>query len=141
MLGTYRLQDPNGRELAALVHDNRLIQANIRTTEELRKLWASPAAKDTLRQQNSRLELIPSEPENTDALECYLMEVDPDEPDLEPLEIDSRKRKRDSDESAKEVDQGKRRKGDLIIRIPQKCWMEQIVLDEATRRNAMPSSS
>ena len=38
LLGTYRLQDPSGRELAALVHGNRLIKANIRTAEELRDL-------------------------------------------------------------------------------------------------------
>lgn len=141
MLGTYRLQDPNGRELSALVHGYRLIQANIRTTDELRKLWGSPSARDALRQQNSRLELIPSESENTDELERYLMEVDPDEPDLESLQIDSRKRTRDSDESTHEVGSGKQRKGDLIVKIPRKRWQEQIALDEATGRNAAPSSS
>ena len=46
MLGTYRLQDPNGRELAALVHGNRLVKANISSADELRKLWAAPATKD-----------------------------------------------------------------------------------------------
>ena len=92
MLGTYRLQDPNGKELAALVHGHRLIQANIRTTDELRKLWASPSAKDALRRQNAHLELIPADPENTKALEQYLMEVDADELDPEPLP-NSRKRK------------------------------------------------
>ena len=40
LLGTYRLQDPNGRELAALVHGNRLIKPNISTADELRDLWA-----------------------------------------------------------------------------------------------------
>jgi len=92
MLGTYRLQDPNGKELAALVHGHRLIQANIQTTDELRKLWASPSAKDALRRQNAHLELIPADPENTKALEQYLMEVDADELDPEPLP-NSRKRK------------------------------------------------
>ena len=48
LLGTYRLRDPNGRELAALVHGNRLIKVNIRTADELRDLWASPKAKDKL---------------------------------------------------------------------------------------------
>ena len=38
LLGTYRLQDPNGRELAALAHGNRLIEAIIRTTDELKQL-------------------------------------------------------------------------------------------------------
>jgi hypothetical protein len=63
LLGTYRLHDPDGRELQALVHGNRLIKANIRTTEELRKLWASPAAKDALRRRNIQTELVPSDPE------------------------------------------------------------------------------
>jgi len=49
LLGMYRLQDPNGRELATLVHGNRLIKANIRTADELQDLWASPKLKDRLR--------------------------------------------------------------------------------------------
>ena len=65
MLGTYRLQDSNGKELAALVHGNRFIGANFRTTDALRKLWASPSVKDALRQQNANLELVLSDPENT----------------------------------------------------------------------------
>lgn len=66
LLGTYRLQDPNGRELHALIHGNRLLKANIRTTDELRKLWASLRTKDALRRRNIHTELIPSEPDNTD---------------------------------------------------------------------------
>jgi len=81
LLGTYRLQDPNGRELAALVHGNRLIKADIRTAEELRELWASPRAKDQLRKRNRNVELIPSYPENTDALDQYLQVVDDDDDD------------------------------------------------------------
>ena len=81
LLGTYRLHDPDGRELQALVHGNRLIKANIRTTDELRKLWASPATKDALRRRNIQTELVPSDPENTDALERYLLEIDIDDPD------------------------------------------------------------
>jgi len=38
ILGTYRLQDPNGKELAALVHGNRLLKANITSAETLKKL-------------------------------------------------------------------------------------------------------
>jgi hypothetical protein len=76
LLGTYRLQDPTGRELAALVHGNRLIKANIRTADELRDLWTSPKAKDRLRKRNRNVELIPSYPENTDALDQYLQDVD-----------------------------------------------------------------
>ena len=49
LLGTYRLQDPHGWELVALVHGNRLIKANIRTADEQQDLWASPKAKDKLR--------------------------------------------------------------------------------------------
>ena len=49
LLGTYRLQDPNGREFAALAHGNRLIEATIRTADELKELWASPKGKDILR--------------------------------------------------------------------------------------------
>ena len=72
LLGTYRLQDPNGRELAALVHGNHLIKANIRTADELRDLWASPRAKDKLRKRNRNIELVPSYGKNTDVLDQYL---------------------------------------------------------------------
>jgi RNase H-like domain found in reverse transcriptase/Reverse transcriptase (RNA-dependent DNA polymerase)/Integrase zinc binding domain len=74
LLGTYRLQDPNGRELAALVHGNRLIKASVQTADELRDLWASPRAKDKLRKQNRHMELVPSYPENTDTLDKYLQD-------------------------------------------------------------------
>jgi hypothetical protein len=59
----------------------RLIKANIRTTDELRKLWAAPATKDALRRRNIQTEFVPSDPENTDALERYLLEIDIDAPD------------------------------------------------------------
>src|SRR5208282_2045566 len=76
LLGTYRLQDPNGGELQMLVHGNRLLKANIRTTDELRKLWASPATKDQLRKRNVQIKLVASEPENMEILERYLLEID-----------------------------------------------------------------
>ena len=77
MLGTYRLQDPNGKELAALVHGNRLLRAYISSTETLKKLWASPAAKDQLRRRNITTEYIGSDnPQNTALLEQYLFEDD-----------------------------------------------------------------
>jgi hypothetical protein len=79
LLGTYRLQDPNGRELTALIHGNRLIKANIRTADELRDLWASPKAKDKLWKRNRHVELIPSYPENTNALEWHLYDDDHDD--------------------------------------------------------------
>ena len=131
LLGTYRLQDPNGNELAALVHGNRLVQANIRTTDALVKLWASRSAKNALRRQNANLELIPSDPENTKALENYLMEIEVDEPDPEPL-LNKRKRK--------EPTQSEPEPSSLRIRIPQKRWLEQIALQQAEARTTTPSS-
>jgi hypothetical protein len=62
-----------------LVHGNRLIKANIRTADELRDLWASPKAKDKLRKRNRNVELIPSYPENTNALDQYLQDNDDDD--------------------------------------------------------------
>ena len=85
LLGTYRLTDPNGRELAALVHGNRLIKANIRTADELRDLWASPKAKDKLRKRNRNVELIPSYSENTDILDRHLQDDNDDENDLDEV--------------------------------------------------------
>ena len=77
MLGTYRLQDPNGKELAALVHGNRLLKANISSAETLKKLWASPAVKDQLRRRNITAEYKGSDdPLNTELLESYLFEDD-----------------------------------------------------------------
>jgi len=74
-LGTYRLQDPNGKELQALVHGNRLLKAHINSTEALRKLWASPSAKDALRRQtNGRtVELVDSDTHGTEQLDRLLL--------------------------------------------------------------------
>ena len=74
LLGTYRLQDPNGTELAALIHGNRLIKAAISTADELRDLWASPAVKDMLRKKGIHYEVVPSYPENTALLNQQLRE-------------------------------------------------------------------
>src|SRR4030095_17012742 len=82
LLGTYRLQDPNGHELDALIHGNRLIKANVSTADELRDLWAPPKGKDRLRKRNRNVELIPSYPENTDSLDRYLQDNDDDDEDL-----------------------------------------------------------
>jgi hypothetical protein len=77
MLRTYRLQDPNGKELAALVHGNRLLRAYISSTKTLKKLWASPVAKDQLRHLNITTEFVGSDnPQNTALLEQYLFEND-----------------------------------------------------------------
>jgi hypothetical protein len=87
LLGTYRLQDPNGRELAALVHGNRLVKATINTADELRDLWASPRAKDSLRKCNLRTEdLHPSYPENTDILDAHLQDDEDIPPHSQPAE-------------------------------------------------------
>jgi hypothetical protein len=81
LLGTYRLHDPNGKELAALVHGNRLIEATVRTADELKELWASPRGKDILRRRNKQgVEVLPSYPENTEILDQYL-QADDDESD------------------------------------------------------------
>ena len=76
VLGTYRLQDSNGKPMAALIHRNRLIQANIRTADELRNLRAPEGVRTALRQRNRQLELVPSESENTSSSEHHLMELD-----------------------------------------------------------------
>ena len=77
LLGTYRLQDPNGRELASLVHGNRLLKAKISSADELQKLWAAPSTKDQLRRQNLKPELVVSDDsQNTDLLEQYLYQAD-----------------------------------------------------------------
>ena len=72
LLGTYRLQDLNERELAALVHGNRLIEATLRTTGELQELWTSPRDKNLLRKRNQRVKIWLSYPGNTDVLDEYL---------------------------------------------------------------------
>ena len=57
--------------------------AYIRTTNELWKLWALPRTKGALYRHNIQMELVPSEPENTETLERYLLNIDKDEPDAE----------------------------------------------------------
>ena len=144
LLGTYRLQDPNGRELQALVHGNRLLKANIRTSDELRKLWASPATKDQLRRRNIQTELIASEPENTDTLERYLLEIDEEDPDPEPLDQTSgpselRPGILDHDDGRALGSKESERRDDhddgrVMLRIPRKRWLEQITLEELTAK-------
>jgi hypothetical protein len=78
MLGTYRLQDPKGKELQALVYGNRLLNTYIDNLEVLEKIWVSPSMKDVFRRNNIRPdpELIPSSVENTHELERYLMDTE-----------------------------------------------------------------
>ena len=85
LLGTYRLQSPAGKELAALVHGNRLVAAEISSIDKLEELWASPRMKDILRRTNVRPELVPASLENPDTLEQYLMDTD-EHDDPPPLE-------------------------------------------------------
>jgi hypothetical protein len=64
------------------VHGNRLLRANVQTTEELKKLWAAPNSRNALRRQNKHFDIVLAEPDTTDALDCYLQEDDdgPNEP-------------------------------------------------------------
>jgi hypothetical protein len=138
LLGTYRLQDPNGRELQALVHGNRLIKANISTTDELRKLWASPATKDALRRRNIRTEFVPSDPENTDALERYLSELNEEDLDPEPLERELRRTEPAAGAEPEQTAPGENR---VVLRIPRKRWLEEIALDEITVKRVRREST
>ena len=105
LLGTYRLHDPNGRELAALVHGNRLIEATVSTADELKELWASPKGKDILRKRNKRMQVLPSYPENTDILDEHLLNDDDENETIAVPEIvkKSLKRKRGEQEIFDEI--------------------------------------
>jgi hypothetical protein len=122
LLGTYRLQDPAGKELAALVHGNRLIRANVRSTDELRRAWSTPAFKDALRRRNINPQLVLADPENTALLDQYLQEQDA-VPQGDPP------RTADEGAQAEGVDNGLEG-SPLRVRIPLKRWREQIVADE-----------
>ena len=114
----------------ALIHGNRLIKANIRTTDELRKLWSSPAAKDALRKINRQTELIPADQENSKLLERLLHEMDEDVPDPGDAQ--------DADKSGPAVRGSEERddidEGQVMLKIPRKRWLEQIALDELTAK-------
>jgi hypothetical protein len=89
LLGTSRLQDPNGKEFEHLIYVNCLVKANIRSTDTLRKLWASLFVQVQLGKSNTKL--TASDPENTSALERQLLQVDetipgPTDPQREPVE-------------------------------------------------------
>ena len=76
VLSMYKLQDLNGRELAALGHGNRLIEAKIRTADELKQLWASSKSKDILRKRNKWVKVFSSYSENIDILDEQLQNDD-----------------------------------------------------------------
>ena len=86
-LGTYQLQDPNGKELQALVHRNHLLKAHLDSYEELSKLWASPAAKDVLRRTNKRIKLVNSDTNRTELLERLLLD-DPLQSTIEQVPVE-----------------------------------------------------
>lgn len=68
----YRLHDLNGRELAALVHGDRVIEGTVSTANDLKELWASLKDKDILRRRKERMQVFQSYPENTDVFDEHL---------------------------------------------------------------------
>ena len=88
MLGTYRLQDPMGKELGSLVHGNRLVKANV-DGDELRKMWTQPSVKDTLRRRNNipEKDFVLSTDDNSQILTDFLSSADID--DIVQIEDDS----------------------------------------------------
>jgi hypothetical protein len=90
-----------------------------------------------LRRQNTRLELIPSDPDNTEALESYLMDLDVNEPDLEPVHP-LPKRKREQEHLT--TSDKRRKRPDLVVKVPYKRWLEQIEVQRLTDTNTPPSS-
>jgi hypothetical protein len=141
LLGTYRLQDLSGIILKALVHGNRLLRANVQTTEELKKLWAAPNFRNALRRQNKQFDIVLAEPDATDALDCYLQEVD-DGPN-EPMSVE----RNSGDLLIREQTQTNARaaatappveeSNPLKVRILLKCRREQaLVLDQLTNKRS-----
>jgi hypothetical protein len=94
LLSTYRLHDLNGKELAVLVHENRLIEATVRTADELKELWASLRGKDILRKRNKQVEVLLSYLENTEILDQYLQNDDDEDDTIVIPEIIKKNLKR-----------------------------------------------
>jgi len=141
ILGTYRLQDPNGTELDALIHGNRLIKAAISTATALEDLWASPSIKEMLRKRGIRAEIKPSYPENTAELNRQLHEDEdipmPEQQSEPPAMAKKSKKSRKLQEKAEE---DKR----IFLRINLKRIREQQAIDDVIskrQRNTAPSSS
>jgi len=142
LLGTYRLQDPNGTELEALIHGNRLIKAAISTAEELRDLWASPAVKDMLRKRGVHAEVAPSYFENTAILNHQLHE---DEgvplPTMELPNDNQQPQRRTKKQKLREKAEEDRK---IILKINLKRIREQQAVDDVIskrRKTTTPSSS
>jgi hypothetical protein len=51
-LGTYALEEPNGRVLRNLINGSRLLEANV---DDPKRLWTSPAARNAMRRAGIRL--------------------------------------------------------------------------------------
>ena len=146
LLGTYCLQDPNGRQLATLVHGNHLIDAKINDSiEKLEKLWASPRLKDMLRRENLKITYVPASPENTDILEQHMQEqVDIDEPALSPSTTGNpRDTKRNTATQDKHPSDNVQKPYDPIIRISLKRLREVEALDELLQptKRARPNTT
>ena len=141
LLGTYRLQDPNGTELEALIHGNRLIKAAISTAEELRDLWASPAVKDMLRKRGIHAEVAPSYPENTAILNQQLHEDEGVPLPTMELPNDNQQPQRRTKQKLREKAEEDRK---VILKINLKRIREQQAVDHVIskrRKTTTPSSS
>ena len=141
LLRTYRLQGPNGTELEALIHGNRLIKAAISTAEELRDLWASPAVKDMLRKRGIHAEVAPSFLENTAILNQQLHEDEGIPLLMELPNEDQQPRKRMKKQKLREKVEEDRK---VILKINLKRIREQQAVDHVIskrRKTTTPSSS
>jgi len=142
LLGTYRLQDPNGTELEALIHGNRLIKAAISTADALKDLWASPAVKDMLRKKGIHAEVAPSYPENTALLNQQLRDDEgiplPTDHEDQPTATSARKSKQ---RRLKEKAQNDKK---IVLKINLKRIREQQVMDDIIskrQKTTTPSST
>jgi hypothetical protein len=130
LLGTYRLQDPNGIVLKALVHGHHLLRANVQTTDELKKLWAAPNVRNALRRQNKNFDIVLAEPDATDALDRYLQEADDGPNESNDLPIRQQVQENARAEALPEES------NPLKVRIPLKGWREQALADQLINKRS-----
>ena len=79
--------------------------------------------KDALRRRNIQTELVPSDPENTDALERYLLEIDIDDPDPG-----------DEQDAPSSIDE--QEEPELIVRNPRKRRRQEVTRNESITNEA-----